>query len=140
MIGQVLGVDLVTFSIHGDGRGSLIAIEAKKDLNFDIKRVYYIFDTKEGVVRGKHAHRNINQILICVNGTCDIELFDGKNETTVRLSDPAQGIFIEGYIWREMKNFSKGCVLLVLTDTEYAATEYIYDKNSLREQDHENLG
>ena len=132
MIENVNGVEMVKFPVHGDERGSLIAIETCTEMGFDIRRVYYIFDTKSGVVRGKHAHRGMNQILISVSGSCDVLVYDGKNETTVRLSDPGEGLYITGFIWREMKNFSDDCVLLVLTDKLYAETEYIFDKELLR--------
>ena len=132
MIDRVEGVERVSFAVHGDKRGSLVAIESGTDVKFDIRRVYYIYGTQRGVARGKHAHRNMNQVLICVNGSCDITLFDGKNETTVTLESPQTGVYISGYVWREMSNFSEGCVLLVLADKKYAETEYIYDRSRLR--------
>ena len=68
---------LKKLEIKGDETGSLIAIESGKNINFDIKRVYYIFDTKSDIVRGKHAHQNLKQILICVSGSCKILLDNG---------------------------------------------------------------
>lgn len=133
MIDNVNGVDKMSFDIHGDERGSLIAIETGKELDFVVRRIYYIFDTKKDVVRGKHAHRNMKQVLICVNGECDIDLFDGTHETTVNLSNPGEGIYISGFIWREMKNFSEDCVLLVMTDKLYSETEYIFEKDQVKE-------
>lgn len=129
MIDGVSGVDWITFESHGDARGSLVAIESNQNIAFEIKRVYYIYDTLPEVVRGKHAHRNMNQILICLNGQCDIALYDGHKKTCAHLDTPETGIYITGYIWREMYHFSKDCVLLAITDKAYHETEYIYDEN-----------
>lgn len=115
------------FQIKGDSRGSLIAIESNKDIPFEIKRVYYIFDTKEDVVRGHHAHKTLEQILICVNGSCTIVLNDGKESAEVLLDKPVLGLYIGPGIWREMKNFSPGSVLLVLASDWYNEADYIRD-------------
>ena len=115
------------FSIKGDSRGSLIAIESNKDIPFDIKRIYYIFDTKPGVVRGHHAHKTLEQMLVCVSGSCTIVLDDGENRNEVVLSDPSSGLYIGPNIWREMKDFSEGAVLLVLASDWYNEADYIRD-------------
>ena len=135
MIDQVKGVDRLSFTVHGDDRGSLVAIETGQEIDFQIRRVYYIYGTRADVVRGKHAHRDMKQIMLCVSGSCDVDLFDGQNETTVRLNNTGGGIYISGFVWREMKNFSQDCVLLVLTDTLYKDTEYVYDKEQMRAKD-----
>ena len=75
-----------TFAPHGDDRGQLVAIEAMKDLPFEVKRVYYIYDTLPGVRRGFHAHKNLEQILLCVNGSCKIHLDDGTDTAEVTLA------------------------------------------------------
>ena len=108
---------LVDFKTLGDERGSLIAIEEGYNAPFQIKRVYYIFDTKEAVERGFHAHINLKQI--CTGW------WEKK-----RRDNPNQGLFIEGLIWREMKNFSSDCVLVVLASEHYDESDYIrdYDK------------
>ena len=110
--------------------GDLVAIEGKKEIPFEIKRVYYIFDTKEGVERGFHAHINLKQIAIAVKGSCNFVLDDGRKREEIKLDNPNQGLFIEGLIWREMKDFSEDCVLVVLASEHYDETDYIrdYDK------------
>ena len=113
------------FPPHGDDRGQLIAIEEQKDLPFDIKRVYYIYDTKAGVRRGFHAHRNLEQILVCVHGSCKILLDDGKEQETVVLDDPSDGLYIANNMWREMFDFSPDAVLLVLASEYYDEADYI---------------
>lgn len=121
---------LIDFKTLGDDRGSLIAIEEGYNAPFDIKRVYYIFDTKKEVERGFHAHINLKQIAISVKGTCTFVLDNGKNREEIKLDNPNKGLFIEGLIWREMKNFSSDCVLVVLASEHYDESDYIrnYDK------------
>ena len=111
----------------GDDRGSLVAIEGQKTVPFDIKRVYYLFDTKEGVSRGYHAHCDLNQLLVCVTGHCDVYLDDGQKRSVARLNDPTKGLLLESMVWREMHNFSSDCVLLVLASEHYDESDYIRD-------------
>lgn len=118
---------LLDFKTLGDERGSLIAIEEGYNAPFQIKRVYYIFDTKEGVERGFHAHINLKQIAIAVKGSCTFVLDDGNKKEEIKLTNPNQGLFIEGLIWREMKNFSADCVLVVLASEHYDEGDYIRD-------------
>ena len=121
---------LIDFIVKGDQRGSLIAIEAGHNAPFEIKRVYYIFDTKEGVERGYHAHINLKQLAIVVKGSCTFVVDDGQTREEIKLDNPNQGLLIEGLIWREMKNFSEDCVLVVLASEHYDESDYIreYDK------------
>jgi dTDP-4-dehydrorhamnose 3,5-epimerase-like enzyme len=118
---------ILNFKTLGDDRGSLIAIEEGYNAPFDIKRVYYIFDTKEGAERGFHAHINLKQICIAVKGSCTFVLDDGNKKEEIQLSNPNQGLFIEGLIWREMKDFSPDCVLVVLASEHYDESDYIRD-------------
>lgn len=113
------------FTIRGDNRGSLIALESSLDVPFEIKRVYYIFGTSPDTIRGKHAHYKLKQVLVCVHGSCDIRLDNGKTKQTIRLQNPAKGLYIEGLIYHEMLNFSPDCVLLVLADAPYDEKDYI---------------
>lgn len=113
------------FPPHGDDRGQLVAIEAMKDLPFEVKRVYYIYDTIVGVRRGFHAHRNLQQILICVSGSCKIHLDDGHDTAEVLLDKPSEGLYIANDMWREMYDFSEGAVLLVLASEYYDEADYI---------------
>ena len=110
---------------HGDDRGQLVAIEAMKDLPFEIKRVYYIYDTLSGVRRGFHAHKNLQQILICVSGSCKIHLDNGSETAEVVLDNPTTGLYIANNMWREMYDFTPGAVLLVLASEHYDEADYI---------------
>ena len=126
--------EIYNFGIKGDERGSLIAIEQGHNAPFEIKRVYYIFDTKEGVERGFHAHINLKQICIAAKGSCTFVLDDGKKREEIKLTNPNQGLFIEGLIWREMKDFSPDCVLVVLASEHYDESDYIRDYDMFLEE------
>jgi dTDP-4-dehydrorhamnose 3,5-epimerase-like enzyme len=118
---------LIDFKILGDQRGSLIAIEQGYNTPFEIKRVYYIFDTIKGVERGFHAHIDLKQIAIVVKGSCTFILDNGKTREEIKLEIPNKGLLIEGLIWREMKDFSSDCVLVVLASEHYDENDYIRD-------------
>lgn len=123
-------VTLLDFSVISDNRGSLVALEQNKNIPFEIKRVYYIFNTKKDVRRGFHAHKELQQVLIAVSGSCKVLLDDGKESVEVELNSPAKGLFVDKLIWREMYDFSEDCVLLVLASEFYIEKDYIrnYDE------------
>jgi len=114
----------------GDDRGSLVALEARTTVPFNIKRVYYIFGTQQGVARGFHAHHNLKQVAICITGKCRMVLDDGKQRQEVWLDSPTKGLIIGDLVWREMHDFSEDCVLLVLASEHYDENDYIrnYDE------------
>jgi dTDP-4-dehydrorhamnose 3,5-epimerase-like enzyme len=120
----------IDFQILGDDRGSLVALERDKALPFDIKRIYYIYRTAEGVSRGFHAHKNLKQVAICVAGRCRMVLDNGITKEDAWLDSPTRGILIESMVWREMHDFSPDCVLLVLASEHYDESDYIrtYDQ------------
>lgn len=122
-------IQIVNFPPLGDDRGSLVALEANKSVPFEIKRVYYIFGTKEGVSRGFHAHRNLKQVAVCVTGSCRFVLDNGKQREEVLLDCSTKGLIIEDLTWREMHDFSPDCVLLVLASEYYDENDYIRDYN-----------
>ena len=115
------------FQPHGDDRGQLVALEEFIDIPFEIKRVYYMYETGEGVRRGFHAHKSLEQILICIHGTCKILLDNGFEKKIVPLEKPYEGLYISNDMWREMYDFSPDAVLLVLASDLYDETEYIRD-------------
>ena len=120
-------IKIIDFEIKGDDRGKLIAIEELKNIPIEIKRVYYIFDNKNNIKRGFHAHKNLKQIAICVKGSCKFLLDNGKEKKEVVLNSPDRGLFINRMIWHEMYDFSKDCVLMVLADNYYDESDYIRD-------------
>ncbi|AWJ98875.1 WxcM-like domain-containing protein [Escherichia coli] len=120
-----MNIKLIPLQAHGDERGSLIALEEENNIPFEIKRVYYMFNTTQGVRRGLHAHRKLKQIAIAVRGSCRFVLDDGRERVEILLDNPCQGLLIDSCIWREMYDFSKDCVLMVLADSHYDENDYI---------------
>ncbi len=116
------------FQPHGDERGMLVALEEFKDIPFRIKRVYYMYDTEEGVVRGHHAHKRLEQILVCIHGSCKIHLDNGRETKEVPLEKPYEGLYI-----------SPDAVLMVLASEVYDERDYIRDYDEfqalIREQE-----
>lgn len=121
MIGKIVDLEK-----HGDERGELIAIESLSDqIDFEIKRVYYLYDTAPGVVRGLHAHKSLKQMIICTSGFCKIKLDNGTKSETILLNNPSKGLIIANNIWREMFDFSDDAVLMVLASEHYNESDYI---------------
>lgn len=122
------------FQQHGDDRGMLVALEEFKDIPFEIKRVYYLYDTKEGVRRGYHAHKSLEQILVCIHGKCKVLLDNGEEKKIVSLEKPYEGLYIANDIWREMYDFSQDAVLLVLASDFYYEEDYIRDYETFKRE------
>ncbi len=120
-------IQFIELQSHGDSRGSLIALEEGENVPFKIKRVYYMFDTKHGVTRGFHAHKKLKQLAIPMKGSCRFLLDDGNDKVEVLLDDPSKGLLIDSFIWREMFDFTKDCVLMILADSLYDESDYIRD-------------
>jgi dTDP-4-dehydrorhamnose 3,5-epimerase-like enzyme len=118
-------IKTISLKSLGDERGSLVALEGNKSVPFDIKRVYYIFDTKQGVSRGFHAHRNLKQVAVCVIGSCRFILDNGNQRDEVVLDKSTTGLLIDNLIWREIYDFSPDCVLMVLASKHYDENDYI---------------
>lgn len=107
-----------------------MALEEFIDVPFKVKRVYYIYDTADGVTRGYHAHKSLEQILICVHGSCKILLDNGNEKKVIPLDKPYEGLYVACNMWREMFDFSPDAVLLVLASEPYDENDYIrnYDE------------
>ncbi len=125
-----MNIEIIPLQSHGDERGSLIALEEGKNIPFQIKRVYYIYQTKENVRRGYHAHYSLKQLVIAVKGSCRFVLDNGKEKVEIFLDNPSQGLLIDSCVWREMYDFSDDCVLMVLADQLYDEKDYIRDYES----------
>lgn len=118
---------VIPLPVKGDERGSLVAIEQRRDAPFDIARVYYLYGTGQGVTRGLHAHRKLQQFAVVLAGSCTMLLDDGARRTSIRLGDPATGLLLPPLVWHEMSDFSPDCVLMVVADAPYDETDYIRD-------------
>lgn len=116
---------LIDMKVFGDERGKLISLEGGKNVPFEIKRVYWIYDTLPNEERGFHAHKNMEQIIVAMDGACEFILDDGQTRESVWLNRPDTGLYIGKNMWREMRNFSYGCKLMVLASDYYDEKEYI---------------
>lgn len=119
-------VQMLDFPEHGDERGHLVIAEGMKDIPFEIKRVFYIYGSEQDVIRGRHANRKTEFVLINVAGTSKVKVKDGEgNEAIFCLNRPHTGIYLPTMVWKDMYDFSPDSVLLVLASEYYDASEYI---------------
>ena len=118
---------ILMFNDLGDERGKLVVIEGNESIPFDIKRVFYIYGSDSEVIRGQHANRESEFVLINVAGTSKVRITDGDEEFIVELNKPMMGVYIPKMVWKDMYDFSSDSVLLVLANTHYDENEYIRD-------------
>jgi hypothetical protein len=112
--------------IH-DPRGNLTFIEGSHHVDFDIKRVYYLYDVPGGSERGGHAHKDLRQLIIAMSGSFDVVLDDGLEKRRFHLNRSYQGLYVCPMIWRELDNFSSGSVCMVLASNRYDESDYYRD-------------
>ena len=118
----------------GDERGKLVVAEGELDIPFAIKRVFYIYGSDDTIVRGQHANRESEFVLINVAGSSKVMITDGENREIVELNRPMEGVYIPRMIWKEMYDFSPDSVLLVLASTHYDGSEYIRDFEAYKKE------
>jgi len=115
---------LITLPRHSERSGSLTSIENSKDIPFDVKRIFYLYDIPGGENRGGHAHKECHQMLVAASGAFDVKVSDGKNEKIYRLDRPYYGLHIPPGVWAEELNFSSGSICLVLTSHAFDENDY----------------
>lgn len=120
---------ILEFGDLGDERGKLVVVEGEQDIPFEIKRVFYIYGSDSEVVRGQHANRNSEFVLINVSGSSKVRVDNGFEEEIVELNRPRMGLYLPTMLWKDMYDFSEDSVLLVLANTHYDGKEYIRDYN-----------
>ncbi len=126
---------VLTFRELGDERGNLVVVEGNEDIPFDIARVFYLYGTDGTMVRGKHANRNSQFVLINVAGSSKVKVDDGLGHVqVVNLDKPRMGLYLPPMVWKEMYDFSEDSVILVLSDQHYDGTEYIRDYDQFRRE------
>lgn len=126
-------ISLIELKVMGDERGQLVALEGNRNIPFEIRRVYYLTGTLPGVPRGFHAHRELEQIAVCVSGRCRMIMDDGHSKGEVWLDAPSKAIRIGKMMWHEMHDFSADCVLLVLASEHYDEGDYIRNYSEFME-------
>ena len=126
---------VLTFRELGDERGNLVVVEGNEDIPFDIARVFYLYGTDGTMVRGKHANRNSQFVLINVAGSSKVKVDDGLGHVqVVNLDKPRMGLYLPPMVWKEMYDFSEDSVILALSDQHYDGTEYIRDYDQFRRE------
>ncbi|WP_343248557.1 FdtA/QdtA family cupin domain-containing protein [Diplocloster hominis] len=120
---------ILEFKDFGDERGNLVVVEGNSDIPFDLKRVFYIYGSDPDVVRGMHANRKTEFVLINVGGTSKVKVDNGFETVVVELNRPRMGIYLPTMVWKEMYDFSEDSILLVLASEHYDSKEYIRDYN-----------
>lgn len=123
---------IIEFKDFGDERGKLVVVEGGQTIPFDIKRVFYIYGSDSTVIRGQHANRESEFVLINVAGKSKVRITDVKEEIIVDLDRPMIGVYIPKMVWKDMYDFSSDSVLLVLASTHYDGREYIRDYNQYK--------
>lgn len=121
------GCKVLTFAQLGDERGQMIVGECGKEIPFDIKRIFYMYHTQSSSVRGQHANRKSEFVLINLRGACKILVDNGFEQETLILDKPNKGVYLEKMVWKEMYDFSEDAILLVLSNERYDSNEYIRD-------------
>ena len=124
---------LIDFPKIKDARGNLTFVEGERHIPFPILRVYYLYDVPGGESRGGHAHRDLEQVIIAIHGSFDVEVDDGQVKKVFQLSRANEGLLIVPGIWRELTNFTSGTVCLVLASQRYEESDYYRDYDQFRE-------
>ena len=125
---------VLNFGDLGDERGKLVVVEGARDIPFEIKRVFYIYGSDSEVVRGQHANRESEFVLINVGGTSKVRIDNGHSEAIVELDKPMMGLYIPTMVWKDMYDFSEDSILLVLASTHYDGNEYIRDYEEYKKE------
>jgi hypothetical protein len=115
-----------------DGRGNLTFIEGGEHVDFEIERVYYLYDVPGGAERGGHAHRTLRQLIIAASGSFDVVLDDGNERRRVHLNRSHSGLYLAPMVWRELENFSGGSICLVLASAHFDESDYIREYDEFR--------
>jgi len=124
---SVYDCSIIELPINHREKGNLTVVENGKNIPFDVRRVYYLYDVPAGEARGGHAHRELRQLIVAASGSFNVVLFDGKVKRTVTLNRPFYGLLVVPGIWRELDDFSSGSVCLVMASHEYDEKDYIRD-------------
>lgn len=124
--------DVIDLPVVHDLRGNLTVVEAERQVPFDIRRVYYLYDVPSGSERAGHAHRTLQQLIIAASGSFSIHLDDGQRQESVFLNRSHKGVLLKSMVWRVIDNFSSGAVCLVMASAHYDESDYIRDHTEFR--------
>jgi dTDP-4-dehydrorhamnose 3,5-epimerase-like enzyme len=124
----------IELPVFSDGRGSLSFAEGRRQIPFDIARVFYMYGIPAGARRGAHGHREVSLVLFAVSGSLDVVLDDNESRQTVSLSRPQDGLLIGPWVWHELENFAAGTVCLALASGIYDERDYIRNLEDFRRE------
>jgi oxalate decarboxylase/phosphoglucose isomerase-like protein (cupin superfamily) len=124
---NVFDCNLIVLPKIHNRAGNITPVENNRDIPFETKRVYYLYDIPGGESRGAHAHKALEQIIIAASGSFDVTIEDGNDKRTIMLNRPDKGLHIKPGIWRDISNFSSGAICLVLASLPYSEEDYIRD-------------
>lgn len=118
---------IIELGKHHGATGNITVVENGKVIDFDIKRVFYIYDIPGGVTRGAHAHKTLRELIVAATGSFEVRVFDGEREKVFLLNHPSKALYLPCGVWEELRNFSSGSVALVLASTPYMPEDYFRD-------------
>ena len=118
---------IIELGKHHGATGNITVVENGKVIDFDIKRVFYIYDIPGGVTRGAHAHKTLRELIIAATGSFEVRVFDGEREKVFLLNHPSKALYLPCGVWEELRNFSSGSVALVLASTPHMPEDYFRD-------------
>lgn len=124
---------IIDFGKHHHANGNLTVVENSRQVPFDVKRVFYIYDVPGGEERGGHSHKQLQQVIVAMSGAFDVILDDGVNRRVVTLNRPYQGLLVAPGVWSKQENFSSGSVCLVLASDYYDESDYVRDYNEFKQ-------
>jgi hypothetical protein len=120
----------IDLPVISDPRGNLTYVEGSRQIPFDIRRVYYLYDVPGGAHRAGHAHKTLQQVIIAVSGSFDVTLDDGKAKARFHLNRSYQGLYIAPMVWRDIDNFSSGAVCMALASDWFDEADYYRDRDT----------
>ena len=118
---------IIELGKHYGATGNITVVENGKVIDFDIKRVFYIYDIPGGVTRGAHAHKTLRELIVAATGSFEVRVFDGEREKVFLLNHPSKALYLPCGVWEELRNFSSGSVALVLASTPHMPEDYFRD-------------
>ena len=118
---------IIDLGKHHGATGNITVVENGKTVDFDTKRVFFIYDIPGGVTRGAHAHKTLRELIIAATGSFEVRVFDGEREKSFLLNHPSKALLLPNGVWEELKNFSSGAIALVLASTPYNPDDYYRD-------------
>lgn len=131
-VSDIHNCNVVELSKIHNPAGNITIVQNKKDLPFNVKRVYYLYDVPGGSERGGHAHKVLYQLIVAASGSFDVIIDDGKQKKVIQLNRPNFGLMVIPGIWREIVNFSSGAICFVLASEKYSEDDYIREYDTYK--------